>query len=144
MWCELVKQVWSQCTFAPPASEQSLHDVEAALGVALPPNLRDLLLESNGFGDRYANGVMSTEQIITCNLELRADAEKDDLYMPFDHLLCFADAGNGDLFFFPVQGNGKINNPDIFVWNHENDNRQSVAKNLKRFVIEWYSGQLHV
>jgi len=56
MWRELVESVCSECTFAPPGDEQSLNDIEAALGVALPPELRALhqqqyigvcMLESN-------------------------------------------------------------------------------------------------
>jgi hypothetical protein len=133
-----------KCTFSPPASEQSLKGIESALGVALPLDLCTLLLESNGIGDEYGDGIMSAEHVTVCNLQMREDTEQDDLYMPFDHLLFFGGAGNGDLFFYPIQGNGKINSPDIFVWNHENDNRQWVAKNLETFVEEWYGGRLHI
>lgn len=144
MWRELVEGIGTECTFAPPASEQSLNDIETALGVALPPELRSLLLESNGIGDEYSYGIQSAEEIITRNLEMRADSEDDDLYMPFDHLLIFGDAGNGDLFFFPIQSNGEINKPDVFIWNHENDSRQWVASNLEQFVAQWYAGELEV
>ena len=144
MWGELVESVCANCSFAPPATELSLHTVEVALGVALPPELRALLLETNGIIDKYGDGIMSAEQILDRNLEMRCDTEQDDLYMPFDHLLCFADAGNGDLFFFPIQGDGKINRPDVFIWNHETDGRQWVAGSLQQFVQRWYSGQLEV
>ena len=143
MWRERVERVCSEAKFAAPASEQALNDAEAALGVALPPELRALLLESDGISDKFGDGALSAEQIITRNLEMR-DIADSDLYMPFESLLCFGDAGNGDLFFYPVQGNGKINNPDVFVWNHENDSRQWVAKNLEAFVEKWYSGQLEI
>ena len=143
MWRELVERVCSDCKLAAPASEQSLNDAEAALGVGLPPELRALLLESNGIGDRFGDGILSAEQIITRNLEMR-DIVDDDLYMSFDSLLCFGDAGNGDVFFFPVQGNGKVNNPDIFLWEHEDDSRKWIAGNLESFVEKWYGGKLEV
>ena len=135
MWCELVESVCSECTFAPPGDEQSLNDIEAAL----PPELRALLLESNGIGGDCA--IMPVERMITVNLELRSFPEHDDLYMPFDNLLCFGSPGNGDMFFFPVQSNGKVNNPDIFLWNHEDDSRTWIANNLEQFVTKWYAGQ---
>ena len=139
MWREQIERVCSKCTFAPPASEQSLNDIEAALGVALPSELRAFLLESNGVSDKCGDGVLSAEQITAHNLEMR-DIAEDDLYMSFDSLLCFASVGNGDLFFFPIQGNGKVNNPDIFLWNHEDDSRQWAANDLEQFVEKWYSG----
>ena len=43
MWCELVEGVCAECTFAPPVSELALQDVEVALCVALPLELRTLL-----------------------------------------------------------------------------------------------------
>ena len=144
MWREFVENFSIKCAFALAASDQSLKDAEVALGIALPPELRSLLLESNGIGDRYGDGIMSTDQMIKRNLERRENAEQDDLSMPFDHLLCFGDLGNGDLAFFPIQGNGKINNPDVFIWNHENDNRYWVSNNLEQFVTQWYGGQLTV
>jgi len=64
--------------------------------------------------------------------------------MPFDHLVGFGDLGNGDLAFFPIQENGKIKEPDVFIWNHENDNRYWVSNNLEQFVTQWYGGQLTV
>ncbi len=144
MWREFVENVSIKCTFALAASEQSLQEVEVALGVPLPPELRSLLLESNGIADRYGDGILSTDQRIKRNLEMRENAEQDSLSMPFDHLLFFGDLENGDLAFFPIQGNGKINNPDVFIWNHEIDSRSWVSNNLEQFVAKWYGGQLTV
>ena len=144
MWRELVQAVCSECAFASPASEHQLNDMEAALGTALPPELKALLVESNGIGDKYGRGVMSCEEIININLYLRADTNIDDVYMPFDNMFFFAAAVNSDMFFFPIQGNGKINNPDVFHWNHETDGRAWIAGDLSRFVEQWYSGQIDV
>lgn len=144
MWRELVERSGKACSFAPPASEYALNDIEVALGIGLPPELRALLLESNGIGDEYGRGILSAEALLKCNLYLRSDAEEDDLYMPFDFMLFFAEAGNGDLFFFPIQGNRKINNRDVFHWNHETDSRIWIASDLQHFVEQWYGGHLQV
>lgn len=55
--------------------------------------------------------------------------------MPFDCLLFFADAGNGEQFAYSIQ-DGLIRKDDIYVWNHEDDSRTWVAPSLKKF-IQW-------
>ncbi|MQY34015.1 hypothetical protein SRB17_19810 [Streptomyces sp. RB17] len=76
--------------------------------------------ESNGIEGEYGDGlVWSAERIASENQSLREDAELATLYMPFDPLLFFADAGNGDLFALLP----RIDRPDVFVWNHEDDSR---------------------
>jgi len=62
--------------------------------------------------------------------------------MTFEACFFFADAGNGDQFFFPIQADGRINRPDVFVWDHESDSREWVANRLRHFVEEWFSGRL--
>ena len=54
----------------------------------------------------------------------------------------FAHESNGDQFFFPIQANGRINRKDIFVWNHESDEREWVANNLEQFVEQWFGEKL--
>jgi hypothetical protein len=142
MWRELIQAVCAECKCAPPAAEEVLTELETALGVAVPPELRALWLEANGVGDQYGDGIWSVEQTIRDNLEFRSYPEQNDLYMPFDHLLFFAGAGNGDQFFFPIQADGGIHRPDIFVWDHETDSRKWVAGNLERWVEQWYAGKL--
>ena len=61
--------------------------------------------------------------------------------MSFDPLFCFAGAGNGDLFFFPIQAGG-INRPDVFLWDHENDSRTWKCGTHQQFVDQWFRGQL--
>lgn len=140
-WQELVQGFNPDCRFAPPATEEVLEEVEKALGVAVPDELLGLWRECNGIKGKYGAGIWSAEETIRENLELRSYPEQNDLYMSFDPLFCFAWAGNGDLFFFPIQAGG-IHNPDIFLWNHENDSRTWVANDLETFVSRWFRGQL--
>ena len=66
-----------------------------------------------------------------------------DSYMPFDCLLFFSDAGNGDQFAYTIAG-GEVRRPDIFVWNHEDDSRAWVSSSLRSFLPDWISGKLAV
>jgi len=61
--------------------------------------------------------------------------------MPFDCLLFFADAGNGDQFAFAIL-NGESRRDDIFVWNHEDDSRCWVALRLDTFYEGWLTGRI--
>jgi SMI1-KNR4 cell-wall len=63
--------------------------------------------------------------------------------MPFDHLLFFSDAGNGDLFGFSIL-NGSIQKDDIFVWNHEDDSRSWIASSLEAFIKGWITDKITV
>jgi hypothetical protein len=104
--------------------------------------LRAFWQEANGTTDRYGDGIWSAEQVIRTNLEFRSYPEQNDLYMTFEACFFFAGAGNGDQFFFPVQADGQIHRPDVFVWDHESDSRKWVANDLQHFVTAWFAGKL--
>jgi hypothetical protein len=142
MWRELVESACSDCRFTTPAAESAAVEVQAALGTPAPSELQALWLEANGIQDRYGDGIWSVDRVIRDNLEFRSYPEQNDLYMTFEACFFFADAGNGDQFFFPIQADGRINRPDVFVWDHESDSREWVANRLRHFVEEWFSGRL--
>jgi hypothetical protein len=98
-----------------------------------------LLRESDGIEGEYGAGlVWSAERIASENLTLRTDTEFASLYIPFDPLLFFADAGNGDLFSL-LPG---VRRPDVFVWDHEDDSRTWVAPSLAKYLEWWHKGHL--
>jgi cell wall assembly regulator SMI1 len=143
MWIEFLRGLTSECEFEAPATEQQLSTAETALGIKLPPDLRDLLRESDGVMGEYGLGlVWSLGQIVEENLRFRASPSFRDLYMPFDHLLFFADAGNGDQFAFPIHADGVIHRADVFAWNHEEDSRTWVAQSLRDYLEGWISGRI--
>jgi len=144
MWTELVKQHSSAVVVQDGASEQEIQLAERALTVSFPNDLRKCLLESDGIEGEYGLGlVWSVERIVQENQGFRETAEFKELYMPFDCLLFFADAGNGDQFAFSIQA-GEIRRDDVFVWNHENDSRTWVAPSLSKYLEWWLSGKLTV
>ncbi len=78
------------------------------------------------------------------NLFYRNFEDYRDIYMPFDNLLFFSDAGNGDLFCYAILKNGTIEKTDIYVWNHEDDSRTWVAASLKHFIEGWITSEIGV
>lgn len=131
-------------TFHSPATLDEIKKVESSLNVPLPEELKVLLQESDGVEGTYGLGLIwGVERIKQDNLNFRQFPVFKDLYMPFDHLLFFGDAGNGDQFAFSIL-NREIRKHDIFVWNHEDDSRQWVAPSLDVYLEWWTSGKLKV
>ncbi|MFG3118955.1 SMI1/KNR4 family protein [Streptomyces sp. NPDC048197] len=141
MWTEVVTALPATTAFQAPASESSLLRCATVLGHPMPADLAALLRESNGIEGEYgAELIWSAERIVSENQSLRQDSELATLYMPFDPLLFFADAGNGDLFALLA----KIDRPDVFVWNHEDDSRTWVAPSLGKYLEWWLTGQIEL
>jgi SMI1 / KNR4 family (SUKH-1) len=136
----LVKRIatWGEATFNPPATEQQLLECEQALGHLLPDGLRAVLAETNGIEGEYGIDVLwSTERIAVDNKEFRSNSDIAELYMPFDPLVFFADAGDGNQFGVSLRGN-----LEIYEWHHENDSRVWVAPTVLRFIEDFMTGKL--
>jgi hypothetical protein len=143
-WKQHIQAICAQASFSEPVEEQALSAAETQLGMPLPPALRELLAESNGVRGEYDLALIwPIERIVADNRLFREDESFRDLYMPFDGLLFFADAGNGDQFAFAVAG-GQVRRPDIFVWNHEEDSRRWLAKDLRDYLEGWISGRIDI
>lgn len=143
MWIELIRSMTAECEFSAPATEERLFNAESVLGIELPHDLRHLLSESDGVSGEYGSGlVWPLDRIVEDNRHFRASTAFREIYMPFDHLLFFADAGNGDQFAFPIHADGVIHRPDVLAWNHEDDSRTWVAPSLKLYLEWWLSGRI--
>jgi hypothetical protein len=142
MWREYIKSISDDYEFTDPAAEQAITKAQNTLGLALPTDLCELLKETNGLHQRstYLLFILSVERIEKDNLDMRR-TQAFDFYMPFDNLLFFADAGNGDKFGFPISQDGKIRQ-DVFVWNHEDDSRCMCAPSLRVFIQWWHEQKI--
>ncbi|MFF7127180.1 SMI1/KNR4 family protein [Streptomyces sp. NPDC008240] len=139
MWTELVTALPGPVAFQPPAPEAALLGCATELGHLLPADLVTLLRESNGIEGEYGEGLIwPAERIASESTALRSDEQLATLYMPFDPLLFFADAGNGDLFAL-LPG---LPRPDVFAWNHEDDSRTWVAPSLAKYLEWWLTGRI--
>lgn len=140
MWREKLAALSADIHFRDPASQQQIDDVERSLAVAVPSSLASLLSESDGVTGRYDLGlVWPTERIISDNRSFRSTPEFAPLYMPFEALLFFADAGNGDQFAFPITATGARD--EVFVWDHETDSRRWYAGSFELYLSWWLSGE---
>ena len=138
MWRELISELVPENRLFPAASSAGIESANTALGIELPAELRALLLETDGVFGSYELGlVWPVERIAHDNVAFRANIEFRELYMSFDDLLFFGDAGNGDQFAFAICA-GRVRRPDIFAWNHEDDSRVWVAPSLQKY-LEWTS-----
>jgi hypothetical protein len=71
---------------------------------------------------------------------LRSSPDFANLYMPFEAMLFFADAGNGDQFAFVIRDRPA----DVFVWDHETDSRTMIAPSLATYLEWWLNGRLSI
>ena len=144
MWRDRIKSMTAKAEFAAPANAGAVALAEEALGVRLPAELAAVLKESDGVSGEYGLGLLwPIERIKEDNQRFRSLPDFKDLYMPFDSLLFFGDAGNGDQFAFTVL-QGEVRRGDIFVWDHETDSRTWVAPSLGTFYDWWLTGKLKI
>jgi hypothetical protein len=140
-WRARIASQTPHATFAPPVSEADVVRAHSALGGELPADLQALLRESDGVRAEYGLGlVWPLARIVDDNLAFRSDRAFRDLYMSFDPLLFFADAGNGDQFAFVWTPR----RDEIFVWDHETDSRRWVASGLHQYLQTWLDGTLRI
>ena len=128
MWMKKIQDLNKDNPFAklnPPATDIQLTEIRSRLKVTIPEELEALLKETNGDGSTF----LSTEQIITTNVSLRALED----FMPLDVFLFFAENGCGDYFGYSIRKNGDMDN-NIFMWDHESDSRKWVAQGLDQFI----------
>ena len=59
---------------------------------------------------------------------LRTSVDFRKLYVPFDGLVFFAAAGDGDQFALLLSGNH-----EVYIWNQEDDSRRRIASTVIRF-----------
>jgi hypothetical protein len=142
MWCELIERLTTNHKFFPPVSQKEIQEAEKKLMLPLPSSLKELLLETNGINDKYGSGLIwPLQRIVNDNQHFRTFSDYQELYMPFDSLLFFADAGNGDQFAFAIC-RSQVRRPDIYVWNHENDSRTWQAPSLHHYLDWWLTGRI--
>jgi len=128
--------------FTDGVNEKQIQALAEELGVRLPKDLEALLHESDGVSDQYGLKIIwSVREISQYNREMRILLHYKEIYMSFDDLLFFADAGNGDRFAFPII-DGKVKEQAVFAWDHEDDSRWKVAFSLRSYLERLLSGKI--
>lgn len=139
-WRTFIEHLAEDYQLFPPAHPSALARVERELHVALPEELKTLLTETNGLLGRYDDVIWSAQNIVERNLEFRRTPDFAEVYMPFDPLLFFGDAGNGDQFAFIINA-GAVRRPDVFIWDHETDSRSWYAPSLRNYLEQRLTGK---
>ncbi|MFI8850006.1 SMI1/KNR4 family protein [Streptomyces sp. NPDC053499] len=143
MWREIARQAFPGVEFSVPVDAGRVAAAEQRLGCPMPSELVSLLRETDGMvGQEGVDTVWPLQQIVEQNLHFWSDRAFADLYMSFDALLFFGDNGGGDQFAF-VRIPSRA---DIFVWEHEDDSRRWVARDLQDYLVrsltdggdDWY------
>ncbi|MEU6038133.1 SMI1/KNR4 family protein [Actinomadura sp. NPDC047616] len=133
MWRKLIGRLYGDAEFAAPASDEEIDEIARRLGQAVPDELRELLRQTNGVRAEYGSGlVWSAQEIIKENTEFRGSADFAELYMPFDQLMFIGDNGGGDQFAYVRGPSGRPD--DVFVWDHETDERKWIANSLEDYL----------
>ncbi|MFS0688827.1 SMI1/KNR4 family protein [Sporosarcina sp. 179-K 8C2 HS] len=145
MWKDYLISISKECQFKAPATEADILLIKRDLDIDLPKKLADLYKETNGvFGNYGSSFIWSTEQMVKENLFFGATIHEQDVSMrSLDTFLFFSDAGNGDLFGYSIE-NGRAQNDDIYVWNHEDESRRVIASSLEEFLKGWILGEISV
>ena len=86
--------------------------------------------------DHGADVIWPISKIESENLAFRSNPDFRELYMPFDHLLFFADDGGGDQFAFAIHADGQVHKSDVFRWEHESDGRVWFATGLSDYLAK--------
>ncbi|MCX6855838.1 MAG: SMI1/KNR4 family protein [Verrucomicrobia bacterium] len=116
-----------------PATQAALDVAKLTLGRHLPPDLESLLLTSDGVTVESVSLISSLSEIITTNIDYRVNRVRADC-MPFDHMLFFGSAYDGDMFAYPIsQKDDYIDS--VFIWGHEMDCREFFAYSLLDYVM---------
>ena len=126
------------------ASEIDIFRAEKRLNIKLPVSLIETLKVSNGVHGEYGLGLIwELDRLVTDNLHFWNNADFNESYMPFNHLLFIGDAGNGDQFFIPLL-QGMAIKEKVYVWNHEDDSRMWVASSIQNYLQDWLEGRISV
>ena len=111
-----------------------------------PRGLPDELREFYGrwrsiVGDHGLGIIWGVDQVLEDNIAFRENHDFRSLCMPFDCCLFFSDAGNGDQIFIPVYADASTGH-QVYVWNHETDERIWVAGNIHQFIRAMARGEI--
>lgn len=135
MWAEKIKEYSKTIELIkinPPAMNNEIQKLINYFG-EIPDDLVNLLKEING--DDCV--LLSVDEIIETNIRVRTLAE----FMPLDCLLFFAKNGNGDYYGYQIRKEG-ICSYNIFIWDHEYDNRMWVAGGMEEFIAKYCNGEI--
>jgi cell wall assembly regulator SMI1 len=135
VWIEWLKSLNSSLRFRTPATLQEIEDAEREIGMSFPEDLKELLLETNGFsfGEYDDTFLESVHGIVVLNTTARPDNVLDE-FMPTSGLFFFGGGLiNGDELAIAVEGSDYPLGSVVY-WSHEDDTRSVVADTFRELL----------
>ena len=145
MWREFIQTFTENAHFSEPASSAELAEVEQAVGMPLPQDLRSLLQETNGLDVSFRFAGLENEAPLLISLiwSTHEIIEKNTMYHSFDEgekvriltdLYFFASEPNGDPIAFPFR-NGRADETSTVTISHEDyRDRRVEAWSLRDYL----------
>jgi cell wall assembly regulator SMI1 len=137
-------------------TEEAISKAEKEIGFRFPPSFHSWLLENNGL---HLEGVDSiypvyderdprmTWDSIVRNYKEAGWAQWIDNFegygepFNFDHLLPFAEVGNGDCYCFDYSRVETDGEAPVVLWSHEGGETEDQAANFNEFVVKAMQGE---
>jgi cell wall assembly regulator SMI1 len=118
----------------PAASAADVTATEAALGTALPIELRELYAVTNGVFDTVGQWfvVWQLAEVVARNRTAWAVESTAR-----SGLIGFGDDGTGAAFCIPTDGSG-----GVFVWNPIDSSAERLAETVEAFWLTWIAGEI--
>lgn len=127
-----------------PADESEVEKIEKDLALHIPEDLKNILLKTNGIEDEFGGELIwSAEYILHENKWLRDELSSEVETYNFEDYFFFSDAGNGDLLGYRME-TSIVKNPQIYLWNHEENIYTEIAQSLYEFLLGWINGSITV
>lgn len=145
MYRELLEGLLKEQPYAKiqePCSEEEISAAEQCVGFAFPPELKNLLRETNG--DRWlllsAEGMM---EHVKMNREIYPEFfEPEEFEEKINRHVFFATNGCGDYYCYRVLPNGETDASAIYIWEHELFETREVAKTMAELITRYYTGEI--
>ena len=118
------------------ASPSMIHGVEKDLDCTFPPELKSLLLETNGDGYLF----FSTDEILETNTRIRT--MMSECYEGLEKLVFFAGHGCGDYNSYKILSSGQADSASIYIWMHEDNELRPVAYSLADMIDRYFNDEI--
>lgn len=138
MWNQLIAAENERIKFNPPLSEEWIDKGLAELEVIINPELKSLLLETDGLYDskQFLWIIWNVRDLSVYNMAMRNDKKFADKGYKFDNIFFISNSGKaGILFGFPIVNN--MLSDFMILWFPENNKRIVLYYNLKTYIAIW-------
>ena len=126
-----------------PCPEEKIAEAECCIGFAFPAALKELLREMDGDGNFLlsADGMMEN---VRMNREYFTECFEDpEEYLErIDRHIFFAANGCGDYYCYRIGEDGRADESEIYLWEHEVFECRPAAKDIAELIEKYCCGEI--